>query len=717
MRICNNVNVLVRFARHSRVDWIGQWEGKSMRLKTRFCAAFAAYLLVLCVVCPPCAAVFADSAGTSSLINDAVYVNGNIYTVNDKFSKASVIAVKGDKIAYVGDDKAKAAAAAGSGAKVINLQGKTVIPGIVEGHMHFINIAEKLVTLDVFMLPKAQILEMVKAEAERLKPGEWIAGRGWNHEVWDPAEWPTKEELDAVAPKNPVVLTRSCNHASWVNSLALKEANITRDTPNPQGGEILKTAGGDVLGVLTDTAMPLVKNKVPPISAERKSEGMIKAQDELFSYGITSFMDAGITIPNLDITKGMYESGKLKIRASEFIFATNGDDKAYIESGGKPVSGLYDNRLSIRGVKIVSDGSLGARSALLLHDYSDQPGHKGSGRYTDAELYAIVKRAHDAGFQVALHGIGDGAIRQVIQAYERVLMESPKADHRHRIEHFQIAQPDDISKAVSLGIIAAMQSVHATSDMNMAEDRIGSERLKSSYAWKTVINQGGVVANGSDAPVELVNPYHGLHAAVTRQSRQGEPPGGWRPEQRMNRIEALHSFTDWSAYALFDDKIKGTLEVGKLADFVVLDRDIINCFAGDIKDTKALLTVLGGEIVYNCGVPQTSAVFNGRQIPFSNTNITVNGVLFVSAEALAEGMEASLTQDDSEKSAIIQFRGEDLKLKADSSTLSTENGDKDMVDAVRISNGELYIPLRGFCEALGMQVHWYNDGREYTISR
>jgi predicted amidohydrolase YtcJ len=339
---------------------------------------------------------------------------------------------------------------------------------------------------------------------------------------------------------------------------------------------------------------------------------MVKAQDALFSYGITSLMDAGIALPDLDITKSLYESGKLKIRISEFIFATNGDDKKYIESGGKPVSGLYDNRLDVRGVKIVSDGSLGARSALLLQDYSDQPGHKGSGRYTDAELYTIVKRAHKAGFQIALHGIGDGAVRQVIEAYEKVLKESPKKDHRHRIEHFQIVQPEDISKAVSLGIIASMQSVHATSDMNMAEDRIGPERIKSAYAWRTVIDKGGIIANGSDAPVEQVNPYHGLHAAVTRQNGQGEPLGGWRPEQKMSRIEALRSFTDWSAYALFNEKIKGTLEAGKLADFAVLDRDIINCPEGDIRDTKVLMTVLGGEVVYK-DTTYTAGMPDGKQ--------------------------------------------------------------------------------------------------------
>ncbi|MDR0425076.1 MAG: amidohydrolase [Clostridiales Family XIII bacterium] len=541
-------------------------------------------------------------AGGKGNDSGTLYVNGNIYTADKRFSKASVMAVSGSKLAYVGHDRAKAEKAAGKGAKVIDLKGRTVIPGIVEGHMHFVREGEKFVMLDVFMLPKAQILDMVRREAEKLKPGEWITGRGWNQEAWDVAQWPTKEDLDAVAPDNPVVLTRSCNHADWVNSLALKAAGITAETPNPQGGEILKAPGGDILGILTDTAMLLVKDQIPPISDERKSNGMLQAQDELFSYGITSLMDAGVTLENLALTKKLYESGKLKVRISEFIFATSGDDRRYIDSGEKPVSGLFGDRLSIRGIKIVSDGSLGARSALLLEDYSDQPGHKGNGRYTDEELYTIAKRGHDAGFQLALHGIGDGAVRQVLDVYERVLEDSPKKDHRHRVEHFQIAKPEDIPRAISMGVIPAMQSTHATSDMNMAEDRIGPERIKSAYAWRTVIDEGGIIANGSDAPVELVNPYHGIYAAVTRRDRSGEPASGWYPEQKMSRREALRSFTIWSAYALFDEEIKGSLEAGKLADFAVLDRDIMKCYPSDLKDAKVAMTVLGGEVVYNKGI-------------------------------------------------------------------------------------------------------------------
>jgi predicted amidohydrolase YtcJ len=401
-----------------------------------------------------------------------------------------------------------------------------------------------------------------------------------------------------------------------VNSLALKEAGITAATLNPQGGEIMRAPNGDANGILTDTAIGTVKSKVPPLSLERKAEGMVKAQEELFSQGITSIMDAGVSIENLGLTKSLYESGKLKLRISEFIFATNGDDKAYIEGGGKPESGLYGGRLDVRGVKIVSDGSLGARSALLLEDYSDKPGEKGKGRYTDGELLEIVKRAHGAGFQVALHGIGDGAVRQAIQVYERVLRDSPKSDHRHRIEHFQIVAPGDVTKAISMGIIPAMQSVHATSDKNMAEDRIGRARVKRAYAWRTVIGMGGIIANGSDAPVELVNPYHGIYAAVARRDRQGEPPGGWRPEQKMTRQEALKSFTIWSAYAIFADKTRGSLEAGKMADFVVLDRDIMNCREDDIKDTKVLMTVLGGEAVYSSGAMQLEAAQNsGKALP------------------------------------------------------------------------------------------------------
>lgn len=529
---------------------------------------------------------------------DSIYLNGNIYTVDKAFSKASAMAVKGSKLLYVGDDAEKLEQLKGPQTKTVNLAGKTVIPGLIEGHMHFLRYGERKSMIDIFWKPKEEILEKVAAEAKKLKPGEWIVSRGWNHEVWPDRKWPSKEELDKVAPENPVVLTRADNHSIWANSLALEKAGVDKDTPDPQGGEILKNEKGEVLGVLTDTAMPFVLSKVPPMSAERRYEAYLKAQADLLSYGVTSIMDAGESLENLEILKKAYEKGDMKLRSYEMLLATTNQDVLFIEAGNKPTTGLFGDRLSIAAVKVVSDGSLGSRSAWMLEDYHDRPGHKGNGRYTDDELYAILARAYANGFQIGVHAIGDAAVRQVINQVERVIKANPAKDHRFRIEHFQIVNAQDIPRAIELGIVPAMQAVHATSDMNMAEDRVGPVTIKSSYAWRTVIDCHGEITNGSDAPVEAVNPYHGIYASVTRQDLQGKPEGGWHPEQKMTREEALKSFTIWAAFGQFEDKIKGSLEAGKLADFTVIDRDLMVCPESELKDIQALQTVIGGEVAF-----------------------------------------------------------------------------------------------------------------------
>lgn len=535
---------------------------------------------------------------------DSVYVNGNIYTVDAKFSTASALAVKGQDLIYVGNDK-DAKDFVGSKTKVIDLQGKTVIPGIIEGHMHYPMLGEKLIKLDVFNNSKEDILKKVKAEADRLPDGIWIQGSGWNQELWPDKKFPTKEELDAVAPNNPVVLTRVDEHAIWVNSLALKAAGITKDMKNPQGGEIMKTASGDLLGVLADTAAKPVWDKVPALTKDQKLDALVKAQKELFSYGITSSMDAGSPLSDIDNMKQLYKDGKLKVRIYAMVSGGWGADpgdniKEYYKKG--PEIGLYDNRFTVRCLKLFADGSLGSRTAAMQKDYSDRANWKGSPKYTDDQLYALVKEARANGWQVATHAIGDASIEQVINTYEKVLKEKPLADHRYRIEHFQMSNADQIKRIAKLGILPAMQPTHATSDKNMAETRVGHDRILTAYAWRQVIDNGSIIIGGSDAPVELVNPYHGLYAAVTRMDRDGNPPGGWYPENKMTREEALKSFTTWAAFGQFEEKIKGSLETGKLADFVVLDRDPMKCPEKEIKDVKALKTVLGGEVVYEAPI-------------------------------------------------------------------------------------------------------------------
>ncbi|MDI9540544.1 MAG: amidohydrolase, partial [Bacillota bacterium] len=379
--------------------------------------------------------VFADD-----VIADTVYVNGNIYTVDEVFSKAQAIAIKGQYIIGVGSNE-DVKRFVGESTKVIDLQGKTVIPGLIEGHMHYPGEGQKLLQLDLFWKPKDVILAAVKAEADRLPDGEWITGGGWNQEVWDIPEFPSKDDLDEVAPNNPVALRRTCGHATWVNSLALEIGGITKDTPNPQGGEILKNENGDPLGILTDTAASFVTSKIPPLTAERKKEALLLAQDELFSYGLTTSMDAGSSVEDIQQMKELYESGDLKIRL--YVMVDSGPDaEVYYEKG--PEVGLYGNSMTMNCIKFYTDGSLGARSAWLLEEYSDRPGHVGNSRHTYDEFYELVKAARDNGFQASTHAIGDAANRQVVDIYEKVLKENPLDDHRYRIEHFQIATLEDI---------------------------------------------------------------------------------------------------------------------------------------------------------------------------------------------------------------------------------------------------------------------------------
>jgi predicted amidohydrolase YtcJ len=530
---------------------------------------------------------------------DTVYLNGTIYTVDDKNPKASAMAVKGDKFIYVGSDT-NAKKYVGSGTVVIDLKGKTILPGLIDAHIHFSGVGEAKMRLDAFWKPKQEILDTVAAAYKKGNKGDWIEGRGWNQEVWTPAVFPTKEDLDKVSPDSPVYLGRTDGHAGWVNTKALEIAGITKNTPNPQGGEIIKDAKGEPTGILVDTAKGLVTSKIPPLSKEKMLDALQRAQEEMLSNGLTGGHDAGCDLAMIDTLKGLYESGKLYVRLYERLRIPDGSTSLHEEfyAKGKQI-GLYNNLMTVRGIKISVDGALGSRGALMLAPYSDRTdGWLGNLRVPEDRLYEQVKRARQAGFQVSTHAIGDAGNRIVLNTYEKVLKEMPDPNHRYRVEHAQIVALDDIPRFAKLGVIPSMQSVHATSDKNMAENRVGPERIKGGYAWRKFLNTGVVIPNGTDAPVELVNPFHGLFAAVTRQSRDGKPPGGWYPEDKMTREEALKSYTIWSAYAAFEEKIKGSIQSGKLADFVVIDKDYMNCGESEIKDIRPLQTVIGGKIVY-----------------------------------------------------------------------------------------------------------------------
>lgn len=529
-----------------------------------------------------------------------VIKNANIYTVDAEFSKASAMAIRGQFLIYVGD-LAEVERFIGTNTNVIDAKGLTILPGIIEGHMHLPMLGENLLKIDAYWKPKQAILDAVESRANELGPGEWIVGFGWNNEVWEDKNHPDKTELDAVAPNNPVVLTRTDGHMIWVNSKVLEMSGINRDSEDPQGGEILRDSDGNPTGCLTDTAMEPVTKLIPQPDKSSKKEALLKGQAHLLSLGITSLTNAGTPVSDIENIKELYQESKLKIRIYALISSAWGEElgtgeRKYYQQGTH--TGLFDQRLTIRGVKLFADGSLGSRSAALFEDYDDRTGHRGNLIYSDDELYRIVKEVHRYEFQVATHAIGDAAINQVLNVYERVLKESPLKDHRYRIEHYQVSTLNDIRRLTKLGVIPSMQATHATSDKNMAEKRIGADRMQGAYAWRTIIDSGSIIVNGSDAPVELANPFHGLYAAVTRMDREGQPEGGWYPAQRMTREEALKSFSIWAAYGQFEEKLKGSLERGKLADFIVIDRDYMQCPSEDIKDITPLMTVLGGEILY-----------------------------------------------------------------------------------------------------------------------
>ncbi|MDL2272387.1 amidohydrolase [Desulfovibrio sp. OttesenSCG-928-I05] len=532
-------------------------------------------------------------------MSGTVFINGNIYTLDPARPHASAVAVKGDSIVYVGDAPGDAARAAGPDARTIDLGGETLIPGLIESHMHFLHEGQMLSEMDIYWKSKEEIIELVAQEAARREPGEWIIGRGWNHETWDVRVWPSKDELDRVAPLNPVALSRADHHSMWVNSAALRLAGIGPDTPDPHGGEILRTDSGEPSGILVDTGMFAVWNALPvPDDAETRRLYLL-AQDELFAFGITSLVNASQTVRNHDILDAACADGDLKIRVYDMLATHADQDQAWLEAGRGPEFGKYGGRLSARAVKIVLDGSLGSRSAWMMQEYADRPGHRGNERFSDEELFAIVMRARENGFQPCLHAIGDAAVRQAVRVLDDVLRARPLTDHRFRIEHFQTVDPADLRRAIALGIVPAMQAIHLASDWKMAQVRLHPATLATAYIWRDVLDAGGIIAGGSDAPMDLVNPYYGIYASVTRKDLNGEPSGGWVPEQRMTREEALKSYTLWAAYAEFAETRRGSIEVGKLADLTLLDRDIMRCPEDDIKDTKALMTVVGGEVVFD----------------------------------------------------------------------------------------------------------------------
>ena len=487
-------------------------------------------------------------------------------------------------------------------AEIIDGRGQTLLPGLIDAHGHvldlgFIDVRIKL--YDVLSLAAAQ--ERIGAYAKAHPDRSWLLGGGWNQVTWKMGRFPLASELDAIVPDRPVVLERVDGHAEWLNSQALRAAGITRDTPDPVGGRIERNAAGDPSGVLVDNAMILVEKFVPPARDAERRTAMQSALAHMNSVGLTAVGDAGVDVKAIALYRALEGEGALTVRIYAMIGDVGEDFDALSKSG--PLIGVGDSRLTVRAVKLFADGALGSRGAALLAPYSDAPDQRGLLFMTDSEMQRKVEIALRAHYQVNVHAIGDAANRQVLDAFDAAYQAVGGRELRNRIEHAQVVSPADIPRFRQLDLIASMQPTHATSDMNMAEDRIGKERIKGAYAWRRFLDQGTRIAGGSDFPVESDNPFFGLHAAVTRTDHDNRPPGGWHPEQAMTLIEAFRAFTLDAAYAQHQERSIGSLEPGKWADFILVDRDLFKIAPADIWKIKVQQTWVAGTRVYNAGSP------------------------------------------------------------------------------------------------------------------
>ena len=483
------------------------------------------------------------------------------------------------------------------GAAVVDGKGRTMLPGLIDAHGHVLGLGEKKLQADVTGTASVdEALARVKEFAQAHPETAWITGRGWNQVIWNLGRFPTAKELDRAVSDRPVFLSRVDGHAGWANSVAMQRAGIDKNTPDPSGGRIERDAEGNPNGVFVDAAMELIWTKIPPPTAQQVSMALDAALAEMASVGLTGVSDAGIGVADHTLYRRYADQGRLTARIYAMIGGV-GDDFDTISKAG-PLVNYGNDFLNVRSVKLYADGALGSRGAAMLAPYSDDPKNSGLLFDSPALLTAKIGKALSRGYQVGVHAIGDAGNREVLDSFAAAYKEHGGEQLRNRIEHAQIVSPQDIPRFVPLKLIASMQQTHATSDMNMAEDRVGHDRIAGAYAWRTFLEQGTRVAGGSDFPVESANPFFGLHAAVTRQDHDGRPAGGWYPEQALTLTEALRSFTLDAAYAEHAEKTLGTLEAGKWADFILIDRDI---FAGEpskIWSTQVLETWVAGKRVY-----------------------------------------------------------------------------------------------------------------------
>lgn len=540
---------------------------------------------------------------------DIVFINGVIATLEDSITNATSILIKDDKILFIGSDE-EAENYIGDSTEVIDLQGKFIMPGFNESHAHFIGLGESLININLRPARNwDEVIAMVAKAAERSRPGEWIVGRGWHQEKFDPKPepnvngYPVHNVMSSAVPNNPVMLSHASGHAVFANAKAMQIAGVDENTKDPNGGTIVRDSTGSPIGVFEENAENLIRKFYDEFLSKRTPEQIHEdflrkiqlASEECLMKGITSFTDAGETFETIDLIKQLADSNKLTIRLNVMV----GDSIHLMKKNLAKyrLDGYAHNFLNVRSIKQYIDGALGSRGAWMIAPYSDLPDHYGANVTPVDTLKKIAKLAIENGYQMCIHAIGDRGNFEVLNLYAEIFSENPgKKDLRWRIEHAQHVTEPDIRRFAKLGVIAAMQSVHCTSDATFVPERIGDIRAADeSYSWKKFIDEGVVVCNGTDAPVEDVDPIKCFYAAVTRKLSNGET---FYPNQKMTRMEALKSYTINGAYASFEENIKGTLKPGKLADIVVLSKNLLTCTEEEILNTKVLYTVVGGKILY-----------------------------------------------------------------------------------------------------------------------
>jgi len=481
----------------------------------------------------------------------------------------------------------------------IDGNGATLLPGLTDAHGHVGNHGLLLQSVNLIgSNSELDAVQRVRSFIEQEPGQQWIRGRGWNQVLWENNTFPTYRSLEVFGADKFIVLKRVDGHATWVNSAALKKAGIDKNTRDPEGGQIIRDSNGNPTGVLIDNAKNLVTDIIPAITDAQMTVRLDRAMENLAGYGLTSVHAAETTAQYVRVYQSLNENHAMPIRIYCMLHMLDAGNDQYLEQG--PIIDP-EHMLDIRSVKISADGALGSRGAALFEDYSDAPGQKGLLLLTDAQLEHHMSRAMKAGYQVNTHAIGDLTNDRVLDYYERLIKQYDAGGQRHRIEHAQVLRPADISRMAEIDIIASIQPTHATSDMNMAGNRLGDTRLAGAYAWKQLLDSGAHVAGGSDFPVESPNPFFGLHAAVTRQNHENMPPGGWLPQEKLSRGEALSLFTEGAAYAAHQEKFLGRLMPGYYADFILVRDDYFTVPESDIWKNKVLATYVAGEQVYRSG--------------------------------------------------------------------------------------------------------------------